>query len=62
MVHNKKRYIGSFPNEIQAARAYDMATLVNHTRRVTTNFKYTEAEKEAIRSRKKYLFTDKNKK
>ncbi len=59
MVHNKKRYIGSFPDEKQAARAYDKATLVNHTRRVTTNFKYTEEEKEIIRRKKEYDFTDK---
>lgn len=61
MVTNKKRYIGSFPDEIQAAKAYDIAALINHTRRVTTNFKYTEDEKASIKKQNLYNFKDKDK-
>ena len=40
MVNNKKKYVGSFPNEIQAARAYDIAAIQNHGPKAKTNFKY----------------------
>ena len=56
MVKNKKRYIGSFPTEVEAARAYDKATLVNHKRRVTTNFSYSLEEVEKIKEEQEHLF------
>jgi hypothetical protein len=30
MVNNKKRYVGSYSQEVQAARAYDIAAIQNH--------------------------------
>ncbi len=44
MVEKVKRYIGNFTEEIQAARVYDMALIVNrgHLRRkLKLNFDYT---------------------
>lgn len=44
MVCKKKRYVGSYSNEEEAARAYDKAALQNHGARAKTNFDYVEEE------------------
>lgn len=44
MVQKKKRYVGSYSNEEEAARAYDKAALQNHGSKAKTNFDYTESE------------------
>ena len=44
MVAKKKRYVGSYSNEEEAARAYDKAALQNHGSKAKTNYDYTEAE------------------
>ena len=50
MVKNKKRYIGSFPSEVEAARAYDIAALLNHGARAKTNYEYSAEEQERLKS------------
>jgi hypothetical protein len=44
MVSKKKRYVGSYSNEEEAARAYDKAALQNHGAKAKTNFDYKEEE------------------
>eukprot|EP01016_Furgasonia_blochmanni_P001937 TRINITY_DN10768_c0_g1_i1.p2 TRINITY_DN10768_c0_g1~~TRINITY_DN10768_c0_g1_i1.p2 ORF type:complete len:155 (-),score=15.98 TRINITY_DN10768_c0_g1_i1:145-609(-) len=50
MVNNKKRYVGSYANEIQAARAYDLAAIQNHGDRAKTNYSYSVGELAKIKS------------
>eukprot|EP01017_Pseudomicrothorax_dubius_P031635 TRINITY_DN4059_c0_g1_i9.p1 TRINITY_DN4059_c0_g1~~TRINITY_DN4059_c0_g1_i9.p1 ORF type:complete len:346 (+),score=62.52 TRINITY_DN4059_c0_g1_i9:179-1216(+) len=49
MVHNKKRYIGSYSVETEAAKAYDRAALQFHGEKAKTNFTYSVEEIAAIR-------------
>ena len=44
MVNKKKRYVGSYSNEEEAARAYDKAALQNHGSKAKTNNNYSEEE------------------
>lgn len=44
MVAKKKRYVGSYSNEEEAARAYDKAALQNHGTKAKTNFDYVDEE------------------
>ena len=48
MVSKKKRYVGSYSNEEEAARAYDKAALQNHGTKAKTNFDYTEEQLKSI--------------
>ena len=48
MVNKKKRYVGSYSKEEEAARAYDQVALQNHGSKAKTNFDYTKQEVEAI--------------
>ena len=48
MVNKKKRYVGSYSNEEEAARAYDKVALQNHGCKAKTNFDYLEEEVEKI--------------
>ena len=50
MVNKKKRYVGSYSNEEEAARAYDKVALQNHGAKAKTNFDYTEEEVQKILS------------
>jgi len=62
MVEKVKRYIGTFTEEIQAARVYDMALIVNrgHLRRkLKLNFDYTHAERKMIEEENKYCYIKK---
>ena len=48
MVNKKKRYVGSYSKEEDAARAYDKVALQNHGSKAKTNFDYTKKEVEEI--------------
>ena len=48
MVKKKKRYLGSFNNEEEAARIYDKVALQNHGNKAKTNYDYTQDEIEKI--------------
>jgi hypothetical protein len=48
MVNKKKRYVGSYSNEEEAARAYDKVALQNHGTRAKTNYDYTEDDVKKI--------------
>ena len=48
MVRKKKRYLGSFSLEEEAARAYDKVALQNHGIKAKTNYDYTKEEIEKI--------------
>lgn len=48
MVNKKKRYVGSYSNEEEAARAYDKVALQNHGTKAKTNFDYLDEEVKRI--------------
>ena len=48
MVKKKKRYLGSFSNEEEAARAYDKVALQHHGTKAKTNYDYTKEEVKEI--------------
>ncbi len=48
MVMKKKRYVGSYSNEEEAARAYDKVALQNHGTRAKTNYDYDDDEVKRI--------------
>ena len=48
MVNKKKRYVGSYSLEEEAARAYDKVALQNHGSKAKTNFDYTKQQVEEI--------------
>ena len=48
MVNKKKRYVGSFSKEEDAAHSYDKVALQNHGSKAKTNFDYTKKEVEEI--------------
>ena len=52
MVKKKKRYVGSFSNEEEAARAYDKVALQHHGIKAKTNFDYSKEELEQILNKK----------
>lgn len=49
MVHKKKRYVGSYSNEEDAARHYDKVAIQFHGNRTKTNYFYTEDDIERIK-------------
>ena len=55
MIKKKKRYLGSFSNEEEAARAYDRVALQHHGIKAKTNYDYTKEEVEQIMSEPKLL-------
>lgn len=48
MVNKKKRYVGSYSMEEEAAKAYDKAALQNHGPKAKTNYDYTDEELKEI--------------
>jgi len=59
MVKKKKRYLGSFSNEEEAARAYDKVALQHHGIKAKTNYDYTKEELEKIMKGPKLLKIEK---
>ena len=59
MVKKKKRYLGSFSNEEEAARAYDKVALQHHGIKAKTNYDYTKEEIEKIMKGPKLLKIEK---
>ena len=55
MVKKKKRYLGSFSKEEEAARAYDKVALQNHGNKAKTNYDYTKKKKKKILQEPKIL-------
>ena len=41
MINKKKRYIGNYKNEEEAASSYDIVAIQNHGNKAKTNFYYT---------------------
>jgi hypothetical protein len=58
MVKKKKRYLGSFSNEEEAARAYDKVALQHHGIKAKTNYDYTKEEVAEIMAAPKLLKLD----
>lgn len=58
MVKKRKRYVGSYSNEIEAARNYDKVAIQHHTYKAKTNYFYTDEEIERIRSEPLLLQVD----
>lgn len=50
MVDRQKRYVGSYADEEEAARKYDVAAIQNHGEKAKTNFFYSESEIQRIKS------------
>lgn len=51
MIRKRKRYLGSFSTEEEAARVYDRVSLQNHGNKAKTNYFYSQDEiKEIINS------------
>jgi hypothetical protein len=48
MVNKKKRYVGSYQTEMQAALHYDIVALQHHGNKAKTNFYYTMEKVEEI--------------
>ena len=53
MVNKKKRYIGNYKTEDEAASSYDIVAIQNHGKKAKTNFYYTPEEIQKIRHDKK---------
>ena len=52
MINKKKRYIGNYKNEEEAASSYDIVAIQNHGNKAKTNFYYTPEEIQRIRKMK----------
>ena len=57
MINKKKRYIGNYKNEEEAASSYDIVAIQNHGNKAKTNFYYTPEEIERIKIMK-HLWED----
>ena len=55
MVDRQKRYVGSYVDEEEAAKKYDIAAIQNHRERAKTNFFYEENELNCIKSQEPIL-------
>ena len=53
MVNKKKRYIGNYKTEDEAAASYDIVAIQNHGKKAKTNFFYTIDEIHKIKNQKR---------
>jgi hypothetical protein len=58
MVNKKKRYIGTFTNEEEAARSYDKIAIQFHKNKIKTNFYYAQEEIEKIKNETNIFLSD----
>ena len=56
MINKKKRYIGNYKNEEEAASSYDIVAIQNHGSKAKTNFYYTPEEIQRIRKMKDHFY------
>ena len=54
MINKKKRYIGNYRNEEEAASSYDIVAIQNHGNKAKTNFYYTPEEIQRIKIMKHF--------
>lgn len=47
-IRQKKTYIGTYPSQVEAAKAYDFYCMLVHCLRAKTNFTYTRAEVDSL--------------
>ena len=56
MINKKKRYIGNYKNEEEAASSYDIVAIQNHGNKAKTNFYYSPDEILQIKKMKRINF------
>jgi hypothetical protein len=56
MINKKKRYIGNYKNEEEAASSYDIVAIQNHGNKAKTNFYYTPEQIDKIKKMKNYIW------
>lgn len=44
MIDGKKRFMGTYPTQVEAGKAYDISAILIHGIKAKTNFDYTAAE------------------
>ena len=56
MINKKKRYIGNYKNEEEAASSYDIVAIQNHGNKAKTNFYYTPEQIDKIKKMKNFIW------
>ena len=56
MINKKKRYIGNYQTEEEAANSYDIVAIQNHGNKAKTNFYYSPDEILQIKKMKRINF------
>ncbi len=55
-INKKKRYIGNYKNEEEAASSYDIVAIQNHGNKAKTNFYYTPEQIDKIKKMKNFIW------
>ena len=58
MINKKKRYIGNYKTEEEAASSYDIVAIQNHGNKAKTNFYYSPDAILKIKKMKKIYYWD----
>ena len=56
MINKKKRYIGNYRNEEEAASSYDIVAIQNHGNKAKTNFYYTPEQIDKNKKMKNFIW------
>jgi hypothetical protein len=56
MINKKKRYIGNYKNEEEAASSYDIVAIQNHGNKAKTNFYYTPEQIDKIKKMNNFIW------